>query len=142
MPSATGSFALPAYLMRNTVWEFIPIASKRKPCSSKVTRPWTSFRGKTLLAAEQSNASRREDARLTTHSLLQKSEAILRRGGVFVDWRYGRETRFASWEFRTGKNMRLLITSRFNPRRTEVIHYERGSGILMTDRSSNCAQHS
>src|ERR1700694_6248427 len=64
MPSATGSFGLPAYLMRNTAWEFIPIASKQKPCSSKATRLWTSFRGKTLPAAEQSNASRREDARL------------------------------------------------------------------------------
>src|ERR1700686_380213 len=78
----------------------------------------------------------------TTHSLLQESEAILRRGGAFADWRYGRETRFASWEFRTGKSMLHWTTSRFAPPRTEVIHYGRGSEILMSDRSLNCEQHS
>src|SRR2546425_924206 len=153
MPSATGSFALPAYLMRSTVWGFILIASKRKPCSFKATRPWTSFRGKTLPAAKQSNASKREDARLlfvlratqggmrSAFYLRRKLEVILRRGGAFVDWRCARETRFASWEVPTGKSMLPWTTSRLASHRTEVIPYERGSGILMRDRSLKCAQH-
>src|ERR1700694_1614222 len=82
------------------------------------------------------------NGRQTTFYLRRKLEAILRRGGAFEDWRYGRETRFASWEFPTGKSMLHWTTSRFASHRTEVIHYERGSGIPGTDRSSNCGQHS
>src|SRR6202158_782393 len=82
------------------------------------------------------------NGRQTTFFLRRKLEAILRRGGAFADWRYGRETRFASWEFPTGKSMPRWTMSRFAPHRTEVIHYERGSGILVTDLSLNCARHS
>src|SRR6266576_4195571 len=82
------------------------------------------------------------NGRQTTFSPRRKLEAIPRRGGAFVDWHCAWETRFASWEVPTGKSMLHWTTSRFAPHRTEVIHYERGSGILVTDRSLNWAQHS
>src|SRR6266566_83106 len=66
------------------------------------------------------------NGRQTTFFLGRKLEVILRRGGAFVDWHCAGETRFASWEFPTGKSMPHWTTSRFAPHRTEVIHYERG----------------
>src|SRR6266851_9976694 len=82
------------------------------------------------------------NGRRTAFFLRRKLEVILRRGGAFVDWRCARETRFASWEVPTRKSMLHWTTSRFASHRTEIIPYERGSGILMRDRSLNCAQHS
>src|SRR5438034_850058 len=78
------------------------------------------------------------NGRRTTIFPLKKLEATLRRDAAFVAWRYGRETRFASWEFPTGKSMRRSTTSRFAPHRTEAIPCERRSGIFV-DSSSDSA---
>src|SRR5207249_10194606 len=78
------------------------------------------------------------NGRRTTIVPLKKLEATLRRDAAFVAWRYGRETRFASWEFPTGKSMRRSTTSRFAPHRTEAIPCERRSGIFV-DSSSDSA---
>lgn len=88
----------------------------------KLIRGVRSMLGRTLRA--EKDLSRENAIVLGTFSSIQAGEpAFQARTSVGEE----EETRFASWEFRTGKSTRLSTTSRFTAHRNELMRGKRGS---------------
>src|SRR5947199_182602 len=81
------------------------------------------------------------NGRRTTIFPLKKLEATLRRDAAFVAWRYGRETRFASWEFPTGKSMRRVFIPPHSRKRLRDKKLNLGSSsVRFRQRLLRCSQ--